>query len=126
MADPPAGALEGRKLLVVEDDYLIALELTHSLQDVGARIIGPVATIAEAAALIDDGFLIDGAILDINLDGQRVYPLAERLRARGVPFVFTTGYDDWVLPKEFADVPRLEKPVETAALARALGERIKP
>ena len=119
-------ALKGRRLLLVDDDYLIASELAASLQEAGVLIVGPAGNISEAAALVDGESVIDGAILDINLDGERVYPLAERLRARRVPFVFATGYDDWVLPQAFGDVPRLEKPVETAALARALADRMKP
>lgn len=63
---------------------------------------------------------LDGAILDVNLAGEKVFPLADELRARGVRFVFSTGYDEWALPDAYKDMPRCEKPIDMPRLARAL------
>ena len=120
MVDLQSDALKGRRLLVVEDEYLIAADLADVLTGQGANVIGPVGSIKDALDMLATERQIDGAILDINVRGERVYPVADALRARGVPFVFATGYDSWVIPDAFANVPRLEKPVRAAALARLL------
>src|SRR3954467_14286390 len=92
MAQPES--LRGRCLLVVEDEYLIAADLTASLESLGVEVIGPAASVEEALALVHNSSdRIDGAVLDINLRNERVYPVADVLIERGVPFVFTTGYD---------------------------------
>src|SRR3954452_25195679 len=117
MTELQSDALNGRNLLIVEDEYMIAADLARALEDRGANVIGPAASVEDALELLDAEHQIDGAILDINLRGQRVYPVAEALRARGVPFVFASGYDSWVIPDAYASVPRLEKPVSTRALA---------
>ena len=120
MVDLQSDALKGRRLLVVEDEYLIAADLADVLTGQGANVIGPAGSIKDALDMLATERQIDGAILDINVRGERVYPVADALRARGVPFVFATGYDSWVIPDAFANVPRLEKPVRAAALARLL------
>jgi CheY-like chemotaxis protein len=85
--------LEGRHILVVEDDYLVAQVLVDLLEDAGAEVIGPIGWIDEAIALIEDGSQkLDGAVLDINLHGKKSYPVADALAARSVGFVFATGY----------------------------------
>src|SRR5436189_372660 len=92
-------SLRGRCLLVVEDEYLIAADLTASLESLGVQVIGPAASVEEALALVhNNSDRIDGAVLDINLRNERVYPVADVLMARGVPFVFTTGYDAVAVP----------------------------
>ena len=120
MVDLQSDALKGRRLLVVEDEYLIAADLADVLTGQGANVIGPAGSIKDALDMLATERQLDGAILDINVRGERVYPVADALRARGVPFVFATGYDSWVIPDAFANVPRLEKPVRAAALARLL------
>src|SRR3982751_5102860 len=120
MVDSDAEALDGRCLLVVEDEYIVATDLARALEDRGAHVIGPAGSIEDALTVLGAHQQIDGAVLDINLRGERVYPVAEALRARGVPFVFVTGYDSWVIPDAYASVPRLEKPVSARALARLL------
>jgi CheY-like chemotaxis protein len=82
-------------------------------------VIGPAASIEHALELLDTERQLDGAVLDINLGGERAYPVADALRARAVPFVFATGYDSWAIPDAYASVPRVEKPVNTRALARS-------
>lgn len=116
-----AGAsLQGWRVLVVEDEYLIATELAQSLEDIGAEIIGPAGTVDEALALMNADVAIDGAVLDINVGTKQVYPVADALRARGVPFVFATGYDGWVVPETYLGIPRCEKPVQIRMIAKLL------
>jgi CheY-like chemotaxis protein len=105
--------LRGLKVLVVEDNYLVA-ELVRSLfEECGSETVGPAARVDSALALIDEDGDLDGAVLDINLAGEYCFPIAERLRQRGVPFFFLTGYDEGqIVPAQFRDVPRLAKPFD--------------
>jgi len=113
--------LKGRRFLVVEDEYLIAADIAASLEALGAEVAGPAASVAEALTFLErDGDRLDGAVLDVNLGKERVYPLADVLKGRGIPFVFTTGYDASAVPNSYADVPRCEKPVDARRLARCL------
>jgi CheY-like chemotaxis protein len=106
-------------ILVVEDEYIIAEGIVDALERAGASVIGPVPSLAEAMALVlADG--IDGAVLDINLRGELVYPVANALLERGVPFLFATGYDAGAIPASYDQVPRREKPVPPSDLARVL------
>jgi DNA-binding LytR/AlgR family response regulator len=119
MAQPER--LKGCCLLVVEDEYLIAADLTASLESLGVEVIGPAASVEEALSLaITNSDRLDGAVLDINVRNERVYPVADLLTAHGVPFVFTTGYDAVAVPTAYACVPRCEKPVDTTQLVRLL------
>jgi CheY-like chemotaxis protein len=119
-------SLKGRCLLVVEDEYLIAADLAASLESLGVEVIGPAASVEEALALVATNDRLDGAVLDINLRNERVYPVADVLTARGVPYVFTTGYDAIAVPNCYASTPRCEKPVDKAQLVRWLTARGKP
>jgi CheY-like chemotaxis protein len=112
--------LRGRRLLVVEDDYMVATDVAQGLADHGAEIVGPAGSVEEALALVAAESRLDGAVLDINLRNDKVYPVAEALRARNVPFVFTTGYDAWLVPEAFAEVRRLDKPVDIRALVESI------
>jgi DNA-binding response OmpR family regulator len=107
--------IAGCRILVVEDDLLIAVLIEGALQDSGGEIVGPVATLERALKLADEEEF-DAAILDVTIRGGKVYPVAELLLARGIPFVFATGYGDWALPEELRDKPRLMKPFTGAAL----------
>ena len=120
MIEPQSLLLRGRQLLVVEDEYMIADDLSRALQERGASVIGPAGSVEDALELLQTEPRIDGAVLDINLRGECAYPIADALRARGVPFVFATGYDAWAIPEIYAGVPRLEKPVNIRALGRLL------
>ncbi len=110
----------GRRVLVVEDDYLIVADMVQELQASGAEVIGPIASLNKAFERLDKLGDIEGAILDVNLQGEMVYPLAEELQKRGLPFVFATAYDESEIPRRFADVPRFTKPVDMRKLAQAL------
>ena len=123
MSEPIQPNIKGRRLLIVEDDYLIAADLAGSLEDLGVKVIGPAGSVEDALDLVEsDGGQLDGAVLDVNLRDQRVYPVAQALAERGIPFVFTTGYDAVAIPEAYASTPRCEKPVDKLQLARWLSE----
>jgi CheY-like chemotaxis protein len=113
--------LEGLRILVVEDEYLIADDVRDVLADAGATVLGPVPNVAAAASLVATEARLDAALLDINLGGSMVFDLADDLKDRAVPFVFATGYDSSAIPDRFADVPRLEKPVKGRSIVATLG-----
>lgn len=115
-----ADRLEGRRLLVVEDEYFLAKDIARSFESRGAEVIGPAGTIDEALDLIDETEHLDGAVIDLNLHGEMAYAVADALRERGVPFVFATGYDSSTIPAMYRDVARCEKPVDAPRVARAL------
>lgn len=109
------------RVLVVEDDYVIASELASTLFELGARVLGPVPTVEQALDVIrEQGNELDAAVLDINLGSHTAYPVADVLREQGVPFVFATGYDGWSIPEAYSDVPRYCKPVDPAEVIRRL------
>lgn len=111
--------LAGRRVMVVEDSYLLAMEVKTSLEAAGAAVLGPFATVADAQRCIGHR-LPDCAVLDVNLGGGMSFDLARTLRMRRLPFLFFTGYDATALPPDFADVDRLEKPLNVAHLVRAV------
>ena len=113
--------LAQHQILVVEDEYFIAHDIAHALGRLGAEVIGPAPSCEDALALVTAEHL-DAAVLDINVRGQSVLPVAEILAARGVPFVFATGYDRGAVPVAFRSVPHWEKPFNPDHLARALPE----
>jgi len=110
---------QGLRLLVVEDVFLIAESLSALLRGYGCDVVGPVAHLEQALDLARDATL-DGAILDINLDGKLSFPIAAMLSERGIPYFFVTGYCENILPAKYRDVPRLEKPFEEAELEQML------
>jgi CheY-like chemotaxis protein len=116
--------LKGYRVLVVEDEFLLALELERLLQRQGCVVLGPVWSVDRALALLGDQSP-DGAVLDVNLRGRRVAPVAAALRERGVPFVLVTGYgEDQLGEPELQGRPRLNKPLDwqhlLCTLARVL------
>lgn len=117
----PERSLRGCRILVVEDEWFLADELRNELQDADATVVGPVATIDRAIALIRADPRIDGAVLDVNLNGTLAYAAADLLIERHVPFVFTTGYDASVIPPRFDHVKRCDKPVSLARITSAIG-----
>jgi CheY-like chemotaxis protein len=113
--------LKDCRILVVEDEYLLADELSTELGAVDAVVLGPVATLDQALGIIAEERDIDGVVLDLNLDGQMAYCAADMLANRGIPFVFATGYDASLIPPRFGHIVRCEKPVVLATIALALG-----
>jgi DNA-binding response OmpR family regulator len=116
----PARALQGRRLLVVEDDYVLAQELKADLEAQGAEVLGPVPDLASARDLLTASPAPDAALLDINLGGEMVYPLADALRGLGILVAFITGYEASAVPGAYAHVPRFEKPVDPSRVVRWL------
>ncbi|HEV2083218.1 MAG TPA: response regulator [Brevundimonas sp.] len=117
-------ALKDRRVLVVEDESLVAMLLETMLEDLGCVPVGPVASVDEGLRLAqEDG--LDAALLDVNVAGTPVFPVAEALEARGIPLVFSTGYGEGGLPENWRGRPTVQKPFTEAvirdALMRALG-----
>jgi CheY-like chemotaxis protein len=116
-AAPPGARLAGKRVLLVEDEFLIAAVAEQTLLELGAQVVGPAYRLGEALALAQAEPL-DGAVLDINLNGERSDPVAAVLMGRAIPFVFATGYGPSRTPG--FDVPVLDKPYSPASLERAL------
>jgi CheY-like chemotaxis protein len=115
------GILHGRRILVVEDDFLVGEVLTDLLQELGAIVVGPIGWVDEAVEFITRGEeAIDGAVLDVNLHGKKSYPIADLLIERGITFVFATGYGLDGVDDRYRGFPRCEKPLNMAALVAAL------
>jgi CheY-like chemotaxis protein len=111
--------LAGRRVLVVEDEMMVLMMIEGMLADLGCTLVTPASTIDQAITLID-AQPFDVAMLDLNLDGEKTYPVADRLAARGVPFLFATGYGAHGLKEGYADRPILNKPFQHAELADLL------
>ena len=115
--------LQGKRILIVEDDYYLATDEKALLEGAGASVVGPVSRRFKESDLADAGPL-DGAVVDINLGKGPTFELARVLSERGVPFVFVTGYDEAVIPENFSAVPRLEKPIRGRELVAAFTQLI--
>jgi CheY-like chemotaxis protein len=119
-------ALRDRRILVVEDEYLIAMMLRDALEDVGSIVVGPVASVEMALKTIAADPNVDAAILDVNLGGVMAYPVAEALMTRNIPFVFTSGYEAATIRARYPMIRNCPKPYlfpnMEEALARVLLE----
>lgn len=121
MASPkPHKALTGLLVLIVEDDMMVAMMLADLVRDLGCEVV-KAARVAKGLRLAATAAL-DGAILDINVAGETVFPVARELRQRGIPFIFSSGYGTGGLPPEFRGIPMLSKPFEETALGPLLAE----
>ena len=111
----------GCRVLIVEDDYIIALDLADMLVEAGAVVMGPVGHMSGAETLLKSKSLLpDVVLLDLSLHGAPSYPLADILIDREIPFFFTTGFDGEAIDAAYRHYPRLEKPVTKPALLAAL------
>jgi CheY-like chemotaxis protein len=117
--------LSGRRVLVVEDEMLILLNAEDMLADLGCRSVSAAATVDQALSLID-AQAFDAAMVDVNLDGRKSYPVADALAARGIPFVFSTGYSGQSLDAGYRDRPVLQKPFRVAELVEILTRLLRP
>jgi CheY-like chemotaxis protein len=114
-------ALDGWRILVVEDNYLIAQDLTELLEDLGATVIGPVGWPDQALALVEENrATLNCAVLDVDLHGKKSYPIADALTGLGIRVVFTTGYDSDGFDEHYAGYPRCEKPVQAQTILGAI------
>lgn len=107
------------KILIVEDEGLVAMLLEDMLADEGHEVVGAASTLARAEAFAEQS-AFDLAIMDVNLNGERPFAFARRMRARGVKVMFATGYGAGAVDAEFADAPVLTKPFDARALQKAL------
>ena len=112
--------LEGKRILVVEDDYYLATDEKALLERAGASVVGPFGSSSRERDLEAAGS-IDGAVLDINLGEGPSFALADALEQRRVPFLFLTGYDSASIPPSLAGVERIEKPAEIGRVVEAVG-----
>ncbi|HEX5776598.1 MAG TPA: response regulator [Caulobacteraceae bacterium] len=111
--------LNGLKVLVVEDEMLVSMLVEDMLADLGCTVVGPAAELDEAMTLAQDAD-IDLALLDVNLGGKPIFPVADALKARGVPFAFASGYGEAGLSEDHRGAAVLQKPFREADLAKAL------
>lgn len=118
--------LRGRRVLVVEDEYMIAEEVVAELSDAGAETLGPVPSVGDAMHLIAAQDRIDGALLDVNLGSEAIWPVVNLLLERGVPLVLATGYDASAIPPAYAHLPRCEKPASGKDLVQAIVRVLAP
>lgn len=114
-------ATDPLRVIVAEDEYLVATDVAAELQAMGAEIVGVKGSVAEVRAVLATGDRVDAVVLDIDLGGELSYALADELIATGVPVIFTTGYDSSAIPTRYADVERCDKPILRTELAAALG-----
>ncbi len=110
--------LDGMRVLVVEDQFLVAEDMRRSVVALGGEVIGPFPDLPRARAAIESQ-PVHLALLDVQLQRGDVFPLVDELKERKVPFILATGYDDWILPPPHREHPRLEKPVSPQALREA-------
>jgi CheY-like chemotaxis protein len=119
MASSP---LRDRRILVVEDEYLIAMSLQDALENAGSVVVGPVPSVDKAIKTIELDPHIDAAVVDVNLGGVLAFAVADMLIARKIPFVFTSGYEDNVLRERYSQVKNCPKPYLFRAMEEALVE----
>jgi DNA-binding NarL/FixJ family response regulator len=117
------GVLRGKRVLVVEDEPLVSMALVDELELAEAMVVGPAASLEAALDLIENS-PVDAAILDVELQQKLIYPAADLLSARGVPFILTTGHDAEVLPKKYAEVPCSGKPAPVIEVLQLLAGRL--
>jgi CheY-like chemotaxis protein len=111
--------LKGQRILVVEDNFIMALDLSQMVEELGGAVVGPAGRLDEGMALAQSND-IDGAILDVNLDGANTFPLADGLLASDVPVIFATGYDMTMIPDRFTQTPKLSKPFDLRSVEKAV------
>ena len=110
----------GRRVLIVEDESLVAMLLETILADLGCDVVGPESNIEDGLSVASGTAPLDAALLDVNVAGQEIFPVAEALKARGVPFVFSTGYGEAGLPEHWRGNPTVQKPFTEGAIRDAL------
>lgn len=125
MKSQAAAALAGQRILVVEDAYWIAADVSRALTRAGAEVIGPAGCIEQALDLLRDQTL-DAAVLDIDLDGATSFPLARELEQRGVPVLFATAYDQAALPEPWQRDSNVTKPFSGASIVASLSRILLP
>lgn len=118
--DPIGNVLAGAKLLIVEDEFLVAQDLIYGPQREGIDVLGPYNSIDSAIDVLRTADNIGAAILDLNIRGHLAFDLAETLIAKNIPFIFYTGYDSVIVPEKFRNIGRVRKPADWQEIKRAL------
>jgi two-component SAPR family response regulator len=116
----PAAKANEHRVLLVEDQMIVAIEVEEMLREFGCVVVGPVGTLKRALRLAHKERL-DAAILDVSLDGEAVFPVAEELQKRRIPFIFATGYAEHTLPEKWQGLPHLGKPFKRDQLKKLIG-----
>lgn len=111
--------LFGKSVLIVEDEFMIAMGYAMHLEAMGATVVGPVSSVPQALAMVRNQ-PIDAAVLDIDLQGTKAFMVADELMERRIGFVFASGYDEVVIPERFSGVIRCAKPANAADVADAV------
>lgn len=107
-------------ILVIEDDYIVALDLCAHLESLGVTVIGPSGKVSAGLELAQNAVSVQGALLDVNISGQTVFPVADALIQRNIPITFVTAYDMSMLPAAYRHFPRIDKPMDPAEVSRAI------
>jgi len=121
MADERTNPLQGTRVLVVEDEYYLADDLSRSLREAGAQVVGPASSVEQAQRLASGGGF-DCAVVDMNLHGEFAFAFAEKLEGESVPFIVATGYNQQYLPETLKNVPRVGKPYSACEVVEKLIE----
>lgn len=121
-ASPHPERLAGLRILVVEDEPLVAMLIEDLLLELGCKVVGPAGTVAQALALADTR--LDGALLDVNLGVEQSYPVADKLAADGVPFAFVTGYGRHGLTGQHTERPTIPKPFKPATFGQEIADAL--
>ncbi|WP_374448937.1 response regulator [Stella sp.] len=116
--------IAGARILIVEDEAMIAMLLEDMLEEMGCRVVATAGTLDEAMAAVGAEPALDLAILDVNLGGAETYPVADLLRRRGIPYIFSTGYGVGTLHPDHQDRPTLSKPFVESELLRCLDQAL--
>jgi DNA-binding NtrC family response regulator len=120
----PSTGLRGRRILVIEDEYMLADDLRRAFEEQGSTVLGPVGNVGDALRAVAIDAEIDAAVLDLNLGGELAFSVADALVARGVPLVITTGYSERDIPERLAEIKRCEKPVDPDNIVKALARTL--
>lgn len=116
--------MKGLRVFVVEDESLVAMQLEDMLLDLGCEVIGPAMRLKAALEMIERGIEADVAILDVNLGGEKIYPVAERLRDLGIRIVFATGYGKSGVDEEWQESAIVQKPYTSAQIESSVAEAL--
>ncbi len=119
LAEKAGTGMAAKRVLVVEDEFLIALDIAGVLEQAGITVIGPAGTVGDALQAID-GEVVHGALLDAHLAGEPVTRIADALKARGIPFAFVSGYGRESLPEAYRKAPLVRKPFTDRDLLAAI------
>lgn len=117
--DKHAGQGDGLRVLIAEDEFLVALSLEEDLRGHGCEIVGPFSRLADARKAAEEEE-VDVALLDVNMNGEMAYPVADALAARGILFIFLSGYGATNFPERYRSAPRVPKPYDPSSLIKEI------